>query len=58
MKKGYTKDKVASVLFRMSEEDKAKIEANASKYGFSNLSDYIRVVALNATLNVDVNEIQ
>lgn len=41
----------------MSEEDKTKIEANASKYGFSNLSDYIRVVALNATFNVGVNEV-
>jgi hypothetical protein len=57
MKKGYTKDKVSSILFRMSGEDKTKIEANASKYGFSNLSDYIRVVALNATFNVDVNEV-
>lgn len=54
MKKGYTKDKVASLVVRMSEEDKSKIEENASKYGFSNVSDYVRVVAMNAELNVKV----
>lgn len=46
--------KTEALAIRMSKEDKSKIEANASKYGFVNLSDYIRITALNAELKIKV----
>ncbi len=58
MEQKYTKDKYEVITFRLCEEDKTIIEAKASKYGFTSLSDYARVVTLNATLNVDVHEVQ
>ena len=46
--------KTEAIAVRMSKEDKLKIEANASKYGFINLSDYIRITALNAEFKIKV----
>ena len=52
MKKGYTKDKVSSILIRMSEKDKQKIEDNAHKHGFNNLSEFVRIVSMNASIEI------
>jgi uncharacterized protein (DUF1778 family) len=56
MSKKYTYDKRETVAVRMSADDKAKIEAKAEHLGFGNLSDYIRVVALNADLKVGLDK--
>lgn len=54
MKKGYTKDKTSSILIRMSQSDKEKIEANASRHGFNNLSEFVRIVSMNASVEIYV----
>lgn len=56
MSEKYTYDKRETVAVRMSLEDKAKIAAKAESLGFGNLSDYIRVVALNAELKVGLDK--
>lgn len=39
-----------SITVRLCKEDKSLIEANASKYGFSNLSEFIRFIGMNITI--------
>ena len=56
MSQKYTYDKRETVAVRMSADDKAKIEAKAEHLGFGNLSDYIRVVALNADVKVELKK--
>ena len=42
------------INFRVSDEEKEAIEWNASHYGFASVSEYIRIVAVNAEITVEV----
>lgn len=42
----YTKAQSAVVHFRLRVEEKARLERDAIKYGFSNISAYLRNIAL------------
>jgi len=42
----YVKERSAVVHFRLKAEEKVRLERNAVKYGFSNISAYLRNVAL------------
>jgi len=53
MKDNLTKKREA-ITVRLSKEDKAVIESNASKYGFTNLSEFIRFIGMNITLKIKV----
>ncbi len=44
--------KTEKFMMRLSKRDKSIIEANASKYGFTNLSEYIRFVTINSKVEV------
>lgn len=46
----------ASITIRCTEEQRELIKAKAAKYGFESYADYIRFVALNADINVNVKE--
>ena len=48
--------KTESLTIRLTKEDKSKIEANALSIGIYSVSDYIRMVALNADVKVEVNK--
>jgi len=44
--------KTSTLALRLTDDEKMKIESNAATLGFHNVSDYIRMVALNATVDV------
>ena len=44
----------ASITVRCTADDKRKITKKWREYGFKSESEYIRFVALNANINVDV----
>lgn len=48
--------KTATLALRLTDDEKVKIEANAADFGFHNVSDYIRVVALNANMKVELEK--
>ena len=50
-----TRDRTEAIAIRLSADEKALIEANASKYGFTILSEFIRFVAMNSVVNVSVD---
>lgn len=49
-----TSEKSEYLAIRMSKEDKAVIEANASKNGFKSLSEFVRYVSMNAVVETKV----
>ncbi len=53
MKDNHTTKREA-ITVRLSKEDKSVIEANASKYGFTNLSEYIRFIGMNLDIKIKV----
>lgn len=48
--------KTSTLALRLTDDEKTKIEANAADFGFHNVSDYIRAVALNATVRVELEK--
>ena len=48
--------KTATLALRLTDDEKIKIEANAADFGFHNVSEYIRVVALNANMKVKLDK--
>ena len=56
MKQKYTNDKYEVLTFRLCKEDKEVIESKALAFGFTSLSDYLRVIALNAELVVNLEK--
>jgi hypothetical protein len=49
-----TTEKTEYLAIRMSKEDKALIEANASKNGFKSLSEFVRYVSMNAVVETKI----
>ena len=47
-------NKKESIYFRVTPEEKEKIEQKKKSLGFESLSDYLRFVALNATIEVKI----
>jgi len=56
MTKRPTRDRSETIALRLSSEEKAMIEANASKYGFTILSEFIRFVSMNSVVNVSAEK--
>ena len=48
--------KTATLALILTDDEKIKIEANAAYFGFHNVSDYIRVVSLNANMKVELDK--
>lgn len=51
-----TRDRTEAIAIRLSADEKAIIETNASKYGFTILSEFIRFVAMNSVVNVSADK--
>lgn len=40
----------------VTEEEKKKIQENTAKYGFRSVAEYLRMVGINATVEVKIND--
>ena len=49
--------KKESIYFRVTPEEKQKIEQNKNDLGFESLSDYLRFVALNAQIEIKIEKL-
>ncbi len=43
-----------TIMVRLSKSDKSMIESNATKYGFTNLSEFIRFIGMNVDISIKV----
>ena len=49
--------KKESIYFRVTPEEKLKIEQKKNDLGFESLSDYLRFVALNAQIEIKIEKL-